>query len=187
MTPAQKPAPPAKAKPAAPKFTALPAVRPQAPAPAADATTAPPLTSSTVVQAGDSPMVSAAKRAVAARHGSRDRIMVDNNVVGRGHMFQANEPTAALPIYRPTDPDLPEASPAPPTGPSAAEIREKVTTLQNEQARTFDDSDDQYGNEIDEDLAEKRMTEIPQQIQTLQTPLVTPQATPPAPVSPPRP
>jgi hypothetical protein len=182
VAPLQKPATAAAARPKAP---AAVAVSHQGSAQTIDER--PPLTSTTLVQAGDSPMVRAAKRAVAARQPGGMRIMIDNNVVGQGRMYQANEPTAALPIYRPTVPDLPEASPAPPAGPSAAEVKQKVEALKNEQARTFADSDDQYGNEIDEDLAEKRMSEIPQQIQTLQTPLQTPQATPPTPASPPQP
>jgi len=149
--------------------------------PTASSTT-PALTKTVAANPNDSPMVRAAKRAVAARvHPSQRRVISLTTSNTRGRLAFATGPTEG-----------PKVPPPAPTGPTpaavyqaamakqeaakrAVAVQEKLEQLQIEASRLNEEIDEPYGNDVDEDLAEKRLAEIEAERKKLQ------QANPPPP------
>lgn len=131
----------------------------------------------TVAHPDDSPLVRAARAAVAARLRSTNRQVIDDRTVRRGRVFQSTGPVnVSFPL--PFDP------PAPPTRPAAPsqqliDAQKRVDSLRQEQQRMAEEADQGPYGEVDEDRVEQRMTEIPREIEKAQRDVQT--ATPPPP------
>jgi hypothetical protein len=156
----------------------------ETPAPATSA-----LISDLRVQANDSPLVRAAKMAVATRAGltvHASRVIDNASLRGMGgHVAVANaNPGASIPSLG----SYPQQYPADPTtapvaGETRAQIQQKINNLRVQQGIMAEEADQPYGGLYNEDLVNKRMTEIPQQLNQLQNQLTPP----PPPSSPTRP
>jgi hypothetical protein len=136
------------------------------------------LISDLTVQPGDSRLVRAAKIAIATRQRQtmHSSMVIDNNALlnSGGHLSTQTSPGAALPnsYYAQTT-----AQPSSPSGtaPEArAKAEQKVQSLRREQGRMNEEAEQQYANEVDEDLVTKRMTEIPTEINAAQHQLTPP-------------
>jgi hypothetical protein len=141
------------------------------------------LISDVTVNPNDSPLVRAAKMAVASRAQMtiHSAVVIDNaslRSIG-GHISQASGEVAAFPsASAPIRPDQPT-----PAGVSPADrtrIQSRINDLRREQGVMAEEADQPYGGLVNEDLANKRLTEIPGQINRLQNQLTPP----PAPSSP---
>jgi hypothetical protein len=146
----------------------------------------PPLTRNTQIQAGDSPMVRAAKAAVAARlrGPSQARTLINDQTLRRGRVFQPSG--EALPA-----PNLGgyEASAGLATGSGAsveqaaqrAQVVQQIENLRTEQQVLADESDQEPYSDVDPDFAEQRLTQIPGQINAAEQQLRNPNPPPPPP------
>ncbi len=146
-------------------------------APPAESAT-PPLTKTVVEDPNDSPMVRAAKKAVASRVSPAKRRVVSlNSTNTRGRFAVATGPTQG--------PKVPPLSPAatPAVQPSssqqeaarrAAAVQRQVKKLETEQKRLAAEMDEPYGGDIEEDQVETRMYESQKELQKLQTTTPTP-------------
>ncbi len=129
----------------------------------------PPLIKSVIVEANDSPLVRAAKRAVASRQNASQRRVI-KVVSGRGRVAQATGPTEG-PHVPP-----PQGAPPPPEktwAEQAAEKRkalaqERVKVLEQEQRVVGAEVDEPYGGDIEEDDVERRLSENAAERQNLQ-------------------
>ena len=136
------------------------------------------LISDTVVRPTDSPLVRAAKLAFAQRKGllTRGTTVIDNDTLRTvgGHISTTNA-QVALPDSASF---VPTPVPAPaPTGPGPAEraqIQRRIDNLQREHAVMAHEADQPWSDEIDEGRVEKRMTEIPKEIEEAQRQLNPP-------------
>ena|SRR5688500_7121179 len=136
---------------------------------AADTTaTAPPLIKSVIDDPNDSPMVRAAKRAVASRQNAGQRRVVTLASPGaatRGRVAIASGP-AVGPKLPPPQPDAAKAD-APKVitaqervaARRQAEVQEKLKQLKNEEERIAAELDEEHP-EMDEDMIDKRLAEI---------------------------
>ena len=156
-------------------------------APPAESTT-PPLTKTVTIDPNDSPMVRAAKRAVASRVNPAQRRVVSlTSTNTRGRLAIATGPTEG--------PRIPPAQTPP--GPSGeerqrasvkevgrlkavaeTEKQEKLKQLAVEEGLLGTEMDEPYGNDVDEDRAVKRLSEIEAERKKLQ------ETTPPPPPNP---
>lgn len=130
----------------------------------------PPLVKTVVVDPTDSPMVQAAKRALAARvHPSQRRVISLNATMTRGRVAQGSGTTEL--------PKIPPPSVEPPSvatqreaarrvneqkaaAERAAALQKRLKELEQEEGILANEADQQYGDEADEDLVEKRLAEI---------------------------
>ncbi|HYC61271.1 MAG TPA: hypothetical protein VEK79_17080 [Thermoanaerobaculia bacterium] len=130
----------------------------------------PPLVKTVVVEPTDSPMVRAAKRAVAARvHPSQRRVISLTTTMTRGRIAQGSG-TTELPVIPP--PSVEPPSPATQreaarriaaekaAAEKAAAVQKRLKELEQEEGMLAQEADQQYGDEVDEDLVEKRLAEI---------------------------
>jgi hypothetical protein len=151
--------------------------------PPAESTT-PPLTKTVTVDPNDSPMVRAAKKAVASRVNPAQRRVVSlNSTNTRGRFAIASGPVEG--------PKVLPLSPAPtPPGPSASQqeaakraaaVQKQLKKLETEQKMLAAEMDEPYGHDLDEDQAEMRMYENQAEQKKLQ------QTTAPTPPPPPPP
>jgi hypothetical protein len=130
----------------------------------------PALTKTVVVEPNDSPMVRAAKRAVASRVPTAQRRVVSLTTTNtRGRVAFASGPTEGPKAL----PPAPATSPAPKPQPSQqAEAKraaeEKLKKLEAEQAMVAAEMDEPYGGDIEEDQVEKRLSEIEAERKKLQ-------------------
>lgn len=132
---------------------------------------APTVIETTPIQETDSPLVQAAKRARAARQNSKDRIKItSSSTSGKGRVFQSTGPERV-------NFNLPNSSaqtppPAPPESQLEMEKRvaleKKRIELKKELARMLAESEGPTGDEVDEDYVEKRLREIPKEIEELE-------------------
>ena len=127
----------------------------------------PQLIHSVEVQPGDSPLVQAAKRAVARRQSAKDRITVA--VTSTGHISQPPGPAKAMKM----PPDLPVPSTPAAIDPNVIrarneEIERRIRILQEEQDRLGAAADQPYaGDGSEEDDIQRRRTTIQQKIDEL--------------------
>jgi hypothetical protein len=147
---------------------------------AAAETTEPALTKSVVLSVGDSPLVRAAKIAVASRQNpAKRRVITIGSSAGRGRFSQATGPTQG--------PSIPPSSTASVAGPSesqimeanqrkaqAAEVQKRLNQLAQEEQRVGAELDEPYGGDIEEDAVEKRLSDISAERQKLQQPAPPP-------------
>lgn len=156
----------------------------QTTAAAAAAPDAPPLTKTVVVESGDSPLVRAAKRAVASRQSTDSRRVITVRTAaagaGRGRLAEATGPT--------TGPQVPAAStPAKPNTGSQkseaqrkadeiqkAQVAEKLKQLAQEEAKVAAEADEPYGGDMEEDEVDARLGAVEQQRRELQQPVQQP-------------
>lgn len=139
-------------------------------------TTAPPLIKSVADDANDSPMVRAAKRAVASRvHPTQRRVisLTSSSTATRGRVAVATGPTegprippAPSDAKTVTKPNVITAQTA--AAKHRAEVQEKLKKLEAEESRLGVETDEPYGNDIDEDQVEKRLAEIAAERKKLQ-------------------
>ncbi|MDQ6801178.1 MAG: hypothetical protein M3041_10110 [Acidobacteriota bacterium] len=155
------------------------------------ATPAPVVATSTLisdvnVQANDSPLVRAAKVAVANRarmtvHAAK---VIDNAALRSmgGHIAVSTNEGAPIPSGSASQqyPSDPVASAN--GGVDRAQVSRKIDDLRREHAAMAEEADQPYGSLYNEDLVNKRMQEIPRQLNQLQN-----QLTPPPPPSSPTP
>ncbi len=139
---------------------------------AADEPSTPPLTSTTVVQTNDSPLVMAAKKAVASRHGS-GRVIDNNFVASSKGLLSIGGSTGSYDVstdsmYPGGQPGVQLSTSPRPSGPDRATIQKKVDQLRQENARMRDEAEQPYGGDISEDRVQQRLEQIPGEIQNTQ-------------------
>jgi len=141
------------------------------------AATAPPLTKTVAVEPTDSPLVRAAKLAVASRqHPSNRRVVKLNGIsTGRGRFAESTGPVNGPNLPASSTPSTPTAVPEWQRREQAkaaqeAEKQKKLQELAQQERVVGVELDEPYGGDIEEDAVEQRMTEIEQQRQQLQTP-----------------
>jgi hypothetical protein len=124
-------------------------------------TDVPPLIRDTTPQVNDSPLVRAARAAVAARNrAAGSRTVIDDRTVRRGRIYQANVPlTSTLPVF-PAEVQPLAATTAAPTADAIA-ARQRLEALKQEQQRTAEEADQGPYGETSEDDVERRLTQIP--------------------------
>ena len=138
--------------------------------------TSPALLSDLTVSPNDSKLVRAAKLAVARRRAlaaGSPVWHVDDSMVS--HRMAASSPSSTVPL------SARSIGPAPPapgygsattistdsSGPSAAQLTERKQALQREQARMAEENDQPYAGDVPENVPERRLTEIPAQINAI--------------------
>jgi hypothetical protein len=130
------------------------------------AESAPALITSTEVLPGDSPMVAAAKKAMAARQKAKDRIHV-SVTPGKGHIFQATGPTNVSFKMPPEDPKPKPTKQAKPSV-DAATLERRLQALILEQEKLGSHADEPMGGDgSEEDFVDKRITVLQKQIEDL--------------------
>jgi len=136
---------------------------------------APPLTKTVAVEAGDSAMVRAAKRAVASRGPASQRRVVSlttNNTHGRIAISTSGPTTGPTVLPLTTNwatPQKPQPSVAQQEAAAqSAERTEKLKKLEMEQQRLAAELEDETPNDIDEDALDRRMAEIQAEQKKLQ-------------------
>jgi hypothetical protein len=150
----------------------------------ADTAAAPPLIKTVAADPNDSPMVRAAKRAVASRKPAAQRRVVSltaSSSATRGRVAYSTGPAEGPKL----PPPVSDAKPAPPppkvltaseaAAKQRAEAQEKLRKLEAEEQQLGTEVDEPYGNDVDEDYVEKRLSEIAEERKKLQ------QQTPPPP------
>jgi hypothetical protein len=133
------------------------------------------LVQDTTFRTDDSPLVRAAKRTLAARKGGQNLPVhrVTDATLKRGGRVAF----ASGPVNGPTVPPLPEPEgpPVPQALPDrTAETQQRIQALQQEQRRMRDEADEGPYGEIDEDVVERRLTEIPNEMQPATPPTSPP-------------
>lgn len=141
-------------------------------APAALLAQLPPAISSTAVQRGDSPLVAAAKRAVAARQqGEHATWVIDDSMVTH-RLLPAAETAASLTpastAGRNEAPSTFSSAHAPGLTPEQAQARK--VALRRELERMVDESNKPYGDDVEEDLIDKHLNDIAGQLASSQPP-----------------
>jgi hypothetical protein len=116
------------------------------------------------VQPGDSPLVQAAKRALAKRQNAKNRLTV---VPGSGHISQGTIPLKPLVL-----PPEPKSSTRPGIDPNinrrkAEDIERRIRILESEQKRLGAEADEVVGGDVDEDAVGKRLTDLQEKIDEL--------------------
>jgi hypothetical protein len=150
--------------------TPPPAPNTQTPAPATRVITpTASLINSVVVTPADSPLVRAAKRAVAARQNQNatTRVMISSTNLRRGRYAQSTGPVAApipLPPSAPANPPAPRTAP----DPNAAAVQAKIDALKQEQEHLASEAGEPYGGDIEEDQVEARQKQTREQLEQLQ-------------------
>jgi hypothetical protein len=146
------------------------------PAPAAADATVPPLTKTVAVDPNDSPMVRAAKKAVASRVSAGQRRVISiTSTNTRGRYAESTGPSEGphvkpqttgwtTPIQKPQPSESEKAAAAK----YAADIQRQLKKVQAEQGRMANEMDEPYGGDIDEDQAEQRLTQAAAEQQKLE-------------------
>jgi hypothetical protein len=145
---------------------------PAAPAPAADATV-PPLTKTVASDPNDSPMVRAAKKAVASRvNAGQRRVVTLNSTSSRGR-FAESTGASEGPKVVPLSP-AGWATPVQRPQPSASERQAiaqrdaQLKKVQKEQGAMAGEMDEPYGGDVEEDEAEQRLAKAMAEQQKLE-------------------
>lgn len=156
--------------------------------PPAESTT-PALTKTVTIDPNDSPMVRAAKKAVASRVSPAQRRVVSlNSTKTRGRFAVATGPVEGPKVPPLSTAATPAATPA--ARPSASQqeaaqrtaaVRKQVEKLETEQKMLAAEMDEPYGGDLEEDQVEERLYEVQAAQQKLQ------QTTAPTPPPPPPP
>jgi hypothetical protein len=158
----------------------------QAPPPPPAEPATPALTKTVTIDPNDSPMVRAAKKAVASRVSSAQRRVVSlNSTNTRGRFAISSGPVAGPKVPPPSPTSTPAVRPSPSQQQEAAQraaaVQKQLKKLETQQNRMAAEMDEPYGGDLEEDLVEKRMYEIQEQQKKLQ------QSTSPTPPPPPKP
>jgi hypothetical protein len=147
----------------------------QAQTPAATDTAATPaLIKSVAIDPNDSPLVRAAKHAVASRQNAGSRRIVTVNS-SHGHYAQATGPTNG-PSLPATDSGAQATKAAGPSAEQQAaakrqgEVQNRLRQLAQEEQRVGAELDEPYGGDIEEDAVEKRLSDIAAERQRLAQP-----------------
>lgn len=147
-----------------------------APATSTSEESTPPLIVSTEVLPTDSPMVAAAKRAMAARQKAKNRVHV-SVTPGKGHLFQATGPVNVSFKMPPEDPKPRPVKPAR-LAVTPEDVERKIQTLLREQEKLASHADEPVGGDgSEEDFVEKKMAALQKQIDDLRNQLARLQAT----------
>lgn len=152
------------------------------------ATVKPALISNVAVGPDDSPLVRAAKIAVAARMGVPSRVIDNNTVASARGTLTTTSANVTIPTY---------GSPAQQTGtvtpsaaassqPSRAALQKDLRQLNQENARMHAEELEPYAGDVSEDRVQQRIEQIPQEMQHTQQQLnQAPPSNPPPPANPP--
>ena len=147
----------------------------------------PALTKTVTIDPNDSPMVRAAKKAVASRvNPAQRRVISLNSTNTRGRFAIATGP-AEGPKVPPPSPTASTPAAAQPSSSQqdaakrTAAVQKQLKKLETEQSRMAAEMDEPYGGDLEEDQVEKRMYELQAAQQKLQ------QTTAPTPPPPPPP
>jgi hypothetical protein len=140
-------------------------------APPAEST--PALTKTVIIDPNDSPMVRAAKKAVASRVSPAQRRVVSlNSTKTRGRFAVATGPTEGPKVPPPSPPATPAVRPSASQQEAAAKqkaaVRKQLEKLEAEQQMLAAEMDEPYGGDIEEDQVEQRLYETQQELQKLQ-------------------
>jgi len=131
-------------------------------APPADSTT-PALTKTVTVDPNDSPMVRAAKKAVASRvNPAQRRVVTLHSTNTRGRFAVATGPTEGPKVLPLSPASAPAVQPSPSqqeAAKRAAAVQKQLKKLEAEQKMLAAETDEPYGGDIDEDQVEKRLYE----------------------------
>jgi hypothetical protein len=127
------------------------------------------LITSVAVAPEDSPLVRAAKRAVAARQNGNvtNRVVISSANLRRGKYAQATGPVNGpkpLPPTTPANPPAPTVAP----DPTAAAVAARIEALKQEQKRLAAEADEPYGGDIEEDDLDARQKQTQQQLEQLE-------------------
>ena len=157
----------------------------QSPAPPPAEPATPALTKTVTIDPNDSPMVRAAKKAVASRVNPAQRRVVSlNSTNTRGRFAIATGPVEGPKVPPPSPAATTAAQPSPSQQEAAkrtAAVQKQLKKLETEQNRMAAEMDEPYGGDLEEDQVEKRMYELQAAQQKLQ------QTTAPTPPPPPPP
>lgn len=139
---------------------------------AAPAVTRPALISNVDVAPGDSNLVRAAKLSVAARlrSGTSSAFVINNHTLMRAYGSTGGVPAGPSGRSAPGE----TIAPVDPASNRAALMKQRDTLTRDLQHARVE-SDEVYGDNIDEDLAAKRMSEIPKQLEKIDKKLNPPQ------------
>jgi hypothetical protein len=124
-----------------------------------------------VVNATDSPLVRAAKLAVASRQHPSNRRVITVTVggtAGRGRLAQGTGPVNGPnlpPAAVPATPDPAWEQRAQATAKREAEVKERMRQLAQQEQVVGAEIDEPYGGDIEEDAVEQRLSEISAQRQ----------------------
>lgn len=150
----------------------------------------PPLVPDVRFRPDDSPLVRAAKIAVASRAGQPTRVFDNAAVANSRGVISTSSGAAELPTFQPTS-MYPGAAPA--AGQSTqtfapqvdrAAVQKKIQQLNQEEGRMAMEAEQPYAGDVSEDRVDQRLSQIPQERQQLQQQLNQPQPTPPPPPPP---
>ncbi|HEV7765558.1 MAG TPA: hypothetical protein VGQ76_11195 [Thermoanaerobaculia bacterium] len=138
----------------------------------------PPLTKTVVIESGDSPLVRAAKRAVASRQGTDARRVITVRTsaagAGRGRFAEATGPISGPQVPAITNPAKPNTSSQKSEAQrKAAEAQKahvdaKLKQLAEEEAMVAAEADEPYGGDMEEDEVDARLGSIEEQRRELQ-------------------
>ena len=148
-------------------------------APPAESAT-PPLTKTVAVDPNDSPMVRAAKKAVASRvHPTQRRVVSLSTANARGHFAVSTGPVEGpkvLPLATTSTQTAPKPQPSLAQQEAArrAAVQEKLKKLETEENQLGAEMDEPYGHDLDEDEVEKRLIEIQAEKKKLQKAMQSP-------------
>jgi hypothetical protein len=138
--------------------------------------TAPALVQDTLVRASDSDLVKAAKAGVERRRRGASVWVINQGSLGTGEggrFSVSNEPIAELPAAPPPEPHTPEVAPHRPAVDRAA-LEAERKQLEGTLARAAEESDQQYADEVDEDLVERQMEKVPERLREIDNQLKKP-------------
>jgi hypothetical protein len=138
----------------------------------------PPLTRSTALAPDDSPLVRAAKLAVAARVAPSERRVVElTTVLTRGRVAQASpnpnfNVSPAGSSSTPSSPPVftPNTEAEQRADAEAERVRQRMEELQRERERMAAEADEPYGADVAEDEVTSRQSNVQQQIETAPPP-----------------
>ncbi len=142
----------------------------------------PALISDVTAREHDSPLVRAAKSAVASRQrmAAHSPVIIDNAYLRRSHVtLTTSSSAAALPAGAPSYYAQPQAvgNATPALSPTdRAAVQQKIQQLTMERAIMAEQADQPYAGDISEDRVDQRLSQIPMEINQAQRQLQTPSA-----------
>lgn len=126
----------------------------------------------TTVRPDDSPLVAAAKRAVAARRSGAPQSVwqITDSMVG--HALAVSAPSPALPPAAPrvSQAQMPSTFSSYDARPGQQAAEAKRRSLQREQQQMAEEHDQPYGGDISEDRVVQRLSQIPTEINATKPP-----------------
>ncbi|HEX3583686.1 MAG TPA: hypothetical protein VH087_18100 [Thermoanaerobaculia bacterium] len=138
------------------------------------AAAAPTLVKTTELSLSDSPLVRAAKQAVASRK-KQHVTVIDNEKVKHASGARMTEPTQSLPPVLPPPatgaietPPMLVGGPPPPAGPDRAALEKRLETLKKQQELLAAAGDQPYGDDLDSEAAEKKLSTVSEEMKKLE-------------------